>query len=769
MYWIIIFFILCFPLNSFAAETYWVSPTGAAADMASCSGSTPLSGTDACTRTKAMAFALQPGDVVYFRAGTYTVASSGLDYEGIKLAAKCGGGSDPCNGSSGNPIIFSSYNDEEVIIDGGAYSYGIALTSRDYVKIDGITFRNIASWGHVSGSDYVEITNCTFGPATTEVSQTGLGISNGSTHAWIHGNTFEAALSPSGACAEGSDLLRIGSGYAIGKVDPGNNYHTIEDNVFAHAAHTNFDNYGMYNIVRNNVSHNEPWITGCTTGQSGKEPKYDTSETSLALGTGSKSLTVSTGKTYRAGSPIGIISTASPQNAMSGTVSSYNSGTGALVVNVTYSTGSGTISSWTISKGNYPYYETASYNDKYGHRNFQVSDDYARDGLFNLYEGNRLGHASNNPGNGGPMGFDVAGPKNLVRYNAIYNGMSAGIYFKYAHSSLTSPITSTSSVEIGEGEKTFTIASGLVIYDGQTLRIWNVADKTKAMTGTVASYNEGTGELVANITATNGSGTLDAWQVFWNGASGGINNRIYNNTLYHNGEGYDWRAYGNMNVAYSGVGICQANSAGIGSTSNVIKNNIVYDNKEGAICSIRLYDGDSTTTQCSARDWDTISNNLSGGTGDLPTNDPLFVNPDLTDPTSTTLPNLSLQSSSPAIDGGTFLTLANGAGDNNATIHVDDALYFQDGTWGSSLSNIQADWIAIGTVTNVVQISSIDYQTNTITLAEAKTWADDAPIWLYKKSDGERVLYGSAPDYGAYEYDPGAAPQVTGSFGGILH
>jgi hypothetical protein len=68
----------------------------------------------------------------------------------------------------------------------------------------------------------------------------------------------------------------------------------------------------------------------------------------------------------------------------------------------------------------------------------------------------------------------------------------------------------------------------------------------------------------------------------------------------------------------------------------------------------------------------------------------------------------------------------------------------------------------------VVQIRSIDYDNNTITLVEAKSWADDAPIWLYKKSDGERVLYGSAPDYGAYEYDPGAAPQVTGSFGGNL-
>lgn len=43
------------------------------------------------------------------------------------------------------------------------------------------------------------------------------------------------------------------------------------------------------------------------------------------------------------------------------------------------------------------------------------------------------------------------------------------------------------------------------------------------------------------------------------------------------------------------------------------------------------------------------------------------------------------------------------------------------------------------------------------------TWADDAPIWLYKKSDGTRVLYGSAPDYGAYEYNSEAAAHFSGS------
>ena len=62
------------------------------------------------------------------------------------------------------------------------------------------------------------------------------------------------------------------------------------------------------------------------------------------------------------------------------------------------------------------------------------------------------------------------------------------------------------------------------------------------------------------------------------------------------------------------------------------------------------------------------------------------------------------------------------------------------------------DWIAIGTVTNIVKISSIDYMTNTIVLASPMTWADKAKIWLYNDSSGRRVLNGAAPDAGAHEY-----------------
>ncbi len=60
--------------------------------------------------------------------------------------------------------------------------------------------------------------------------------------------------------------------------------------------------------------------------------------------------------------------------------------------------------------------------------------------------------------------------------------------------------------------------------------------------------------------------------------------------------------------------------------------------------------------------------------------------------------------------------------------------------------------IAIETVSNVVKISSINYNTNVITLSSSMTWADNAPIWLYKKSDGVRVLYGIDADMGAHEF-----------------
>jgi len=658
---------LTLPGTAFAA-TYWVSPTGAAS-WASCSGSTPLSGTAACSRSTANENA-SGGDTVYFRGGTYTLNSNwAVGIEPKKSGTDSGSGR----------VIFQAFAGETPIITQSSWintNYGIYLGGKNYVKIDGFTFQDVKYWAYiVSSSNYNEIVNCTF-TSSSSSTEDGFGFTlTGTlcsthncwnTHNWIHKNTFSKKRS-NNPCAEGVDIIRIGAAYGSGNTVENDNYNTIEDNVFSYAGHTVVDNYGMFNVIRNNVSHNEPWIAGCTNWD-----QY-TSSTSLSIGTGSKTLTTSTGLTLSANAPIAVFYASNYSNIMYGFITSYNSSTGQLVVNVTRSGGSGTYDNWKLSQNNVPYYENSEYNNLFGHRNFQLSDDYARDGTYVLVEGNRLGHASNNPGNGGPMNLDAAAPKNIIRYNFLFNGMASGIYFKYA--------------------------------DG------------------------------AACTTRPGH----------NGACGGINNRVYNNTVYHNGHGINWRLYGAMNVAYNGRGIAQYNASGTGSTGNVIKNNLLYDNAGGDICDLGLY-----SDSCAPQTWDTVANNWLTSNGD-----PKFINPDVTQPTSTTLPNLELQSNSGAIDGGTYLTQANGSGSSSRTLIVDDALYFQDGTWGSDLARgvtLFPDWLAIGTVTNVVQISSIDYSTNTITLASPMSWNDNAPIWLYKKSDGAKVLVGAGPDFGAGEF-----------------
>lgn len=167
------------------------------------------------------------------------------------------------------------------------------------------------------------------------------------------------------------------------------------------------------------------------------------------------------------------------------------------------------------------------------------------------------------------------------------------------------------------------------------------------------------------------------------------------------------------------------------------------------------YDGVSSGNQIFANEFN----------GDVLGN-PLFVNASTTPPadkTDSTLPNLDLQAGSPAINaGGALTTVATADTGSGTSLVLADARYFQDGTYAPA-GTVSADWIAVGTVSNVVQISSINYSTNTITLANSISRNGNDPVWLFKKSDGVQVLYGSAPDAGAYEFQqtdgPPSAPR----------
>lgn len=74
-----------------------------------------------------------------------------------------------------------------------------------------------------------------------------------------------------------------------------------------------------------------------------------TSSSSNSIGTGAKSFTTQTGKTFPTGAAIWVYDSSNGANYLEGTVTSYNSGAGALVINATSTGGSGTITSWTIA------------------------------------------------------------------------------------------------------------------------------------------------------------------------------------------------------------------------------------------------------------------------------------------------------------------------------------------------------------------------------------------------------------------------------------
>jgi hypothetical protein len=131
--------------------------------------------------------------------------------------------------------------------------------------------------------------------------------------------------------------------------------------------------------------------------------------------------------------------------------------------------------------------------------------------------------------------------------------------------------------------------------------------------------------------------------------------------------------------------------------------------------------------------WTDIASNLRA--------DPLFVGY-----SASALGNLNLQAGSPAIAAGSYLTtVAAGDSGSGTTLLVNDAGFFQD---GFGIAGVQPDQIRVGTST-VVQITSVNYATNTLVLANSITRSPGSPVYLFSDSKGSIVLSGNAPDLGA--------------------
>ncbi|MBN2498158.1 MAG: hypothetical protein JXR96_26445 [Deltaproteobacteria bacterium] len=198
-------------------------------------------------------------------------------------------------------------------------------------------------------------------------------------------------------------------------------------------------------------------------------------------------------------------------------------------------------------------------------------------------------------------------------------------------------------------------------------------------------------------------------------------NAIYANVFYKNGylllDDWDPRKNGLMLARW-------VDDAEHNPTRGVhIRNNIFHENLMHAI----YYYYVDPDEQIAADNWEHEG-------------DPRFV--DLEgepDPFDFEVFDFHLRADSPCIDRGGFLTRATGSGARSTTLRVEHAGVFSDGR-----GLVAGDFIQLEGQTATVQISSIDYASNTLSLASPLDWQPGTGVSL--------PYSGQQPDQGAYEH-----------------
>jgi hypothetical protein len=191
--------------------------------------------------------AVQPGDVVLMRGGTYN--------ERVSPAR---------NGTATDPIVYTRIGTEQVLITGLP---AILLTGRSYITVDGISVRvtgcSGACYVHLNNSHHITIQNCRMDQSLNQSGWPhGVRIDNSSHHNRILNNVIgKVGFSTTDDIG---GLMAIGSHDVTDKSD----YNLIEGNTLFHGGHDVIGLAGNYNIVRGNYFHNEEWMT-CGRSQTG--------------------------------------------------------------------------------------------------------------------------------------------------------------------------------------------------------------------------------------------------------------------------------------------------------------------------------------------------------------------------------------------------------------------------------------------------------------------------------------------------------------------
>jgi len=126
--------------------------------------------------------------------------------------------------------------------------------------------------------------------------------------------------------------------------------------------------------------------------------------------------------------------------------------------------------------------------------------------------------------------------------------------------------------------------------------------------------------------------------------------------------------------------------------------------------------------------------------------DEIIDNPELADINGMVFPDSwYLNATSPCIDSADWLTETTGSGSDSNTVTVTEAGYFYPG-FDTTYYNVSGDIIFVGGNHNL-EVTAIDYDTNQITVNRSISWNNGDSVSLDN-------YYGSAPDIGAFEYEP---------------
>ena len=238
---------------------------------------------------------------------------------------------------------------------------------------------------------------------------------------------------------------------------------------------------------------------------------------------------------------------------------------------------------------------------------------------------------------------------------------------------------------------------------------------------------------------------------------------VYNNTIANNSRDYNGP---NSDYTWTRKPIFTGIRGGSPQKNHVIKNNIIGDNPQTEMdapgsmnCDYNLYFNTYKAITFAHfkgnHDWDLINFNqwkniINGDQHSLTTTNPQFVNVPSRPNGNHSKYNFSLQSNSPAIDKGNFLTTTSSGG-SGKQIKVKDARFFYNG-----FGVTQGDLVQFEGQTQTARVTQVNYNTNTITVDKSLTWTSGQGISL--------PYSGSSPDIGAFEYGgtPPAVIDVTG-------